>query len=219
MVAPGLRAVAYDRVPAVREALFTVLGGWLGARQGSTRGGAGAVVELLPTLLVGVSDPQAGVAAGALRLVEAVGDAWLAHQPPASLAVQDTEMGEGGGGPEVQVTVAVSTCQLGLPYTGRPGAGARAMAAALLPALLPPVAAELTAWTVGQRAAAARSLHTLLVLAEGATQVHLPQLLPALSSAVRACSFFLLSVTQMRLLPYCFKDTPAPKTWALRGMC
>jgi dynein assembly factor 5 len=58
------------------------------------------------------------------------------------------------------------------------------MACALLPQLLPPVVSDLTAWTVAQRAAAARSLHTLLVLSEGGVTSHLPSLLPALCSAI-----------------------------------
>ncbi len=34
LIAPGLRPVAYDRTPAVREALFGALARWLGGRTG-----------------------------------------------------------------------------------------------------------------------------------------------------------------------------------------
>ncbi len=146
------------------------------------------MTDLLPILLTGVSDPQPSVATLALNLVESVGTAYEASQtatttqadapataPTTAPTSEPMQVdGEAGAGESVSgpgVDVCVAACQLGPPYTGRPGAGARAMARALLSALLPPVIGDLTAWTVSQRAAAVRSLHTLLVLAEDSAQV------------------------------------------------
>ncbi len=196
VLAPGLRAVAYDRAPAVREALFAALARWLGAAPppaAAAEGGAAVpapayhlgerdVTALLPILLVGVSDPQPHVAAQVLAQVERVGDAWLARgaagEPSAAMQVDGPALaadasgsGQPGGDEASRKQRMVAACHLGPPYAGRPGEGARRMARALLPTLLPPVVADLTAWTAPQRAAAVRSLLTLLVLAEEHVQV------------------------------------------------
>ena len=82
LVCPALRPVAYDRTPAVREALFSAVAGWLGgdglasdevAKQLPSKSNA---ASLLPLLLVGVTDPQPALASSALRQIEDVGQAW-----------------------------------------------------------------------------------------------------------------------------------------------
>ncbi|MEW5314213.1 MAG: hypothetical protein WDW38_005727 [Sanguina aurantia] len=82
------------------------------------------------------------------------------------------------------VDAAVAACRLPVPYTGRPSAGCRAMVQSLLPQLLPPLTRDLSEWTVGQRSAASRALHTTLVMAEAGSTAHLLPLLPALCNAI-----------------------------------
>lgn len=249
VVAPGVKPAAYDRAPAVREALFTAVAHWLGYREEAAADAAGAEAEpgpastsgapalavaeavvatqqqcsqhaaaLLPLLLVGVTDPQEATAALALRLIEGVGRLWQAGScgttaaatamdmdgaaagtpPPATDGDGDVAMASAlttsaaataaaGGNQAVpggDVAAAFAACQLGPPYQGRPGPGCRALVSSLLPKLLPPIAKELTEWTVALRVAAARNLHTTLVLAEAAATDHLQQLVPALCSAI-----------------------------------
>lgn len=105
IVVPGVRPLAADRSPAVREAFFAALAGWMGANISSGSGGteaseADAGVSsaaeqgsssagragrcrlyaplLLPLLLLGVSDVSEAVAAQALTQLEQVGDIWEA---------------------------------------------------------------------------------------------------------------------------------------------
>ncbi|KAG1655968.1 hypothetical protein FOA52_009395 [Chlamydomonas sp. UWO 241] len=256
--APALRPVAYDRAPAVREALFAALARWLGAPPPPPAGGdssgasssssASAPIAapsratasvLLPLLLVGLSDAQPGLAAKSLALVEAVGEAWTGRakagdmegvEPPAAttsatdadadayaeraaaaLGLPAPYRGRPGAGARAMVCVCsrvpmplkmlgqchsrayIKThqtcgvvCALGLPapYRGRPAHGARAMVVELLPALLPPVVAELGEWTVTLRQCAVRQLHSLLVLAEAGATPLLPSLLPSLCASI-----------------------------------
>jgi dynein assembly factor 5 len=162
--------------------------------------------SLLPLLLVGVSDPQPSLATLTLQLVEGVGRAWsggsdagaksgaegvvetsMASSPQAMEGVEQSGAGQAEGdeaSAERAAEAAVSACQYGPPYSGRPAAGARRMVNDLLPLLLSPLLQEVGEWTVGQRACAARQLQTVLVLAERGVEPLLPRLLPALCSAI-----------------------------------
>ncbi|KAJ9515484.1 hypothetical protein QJQ45_016497, partial [Haematococcus lacustris] len=158
-----------------------------------------------------VTDPQASIASLTLQLLEQCGHTWLANHPDPALDRHGVQASSAAAGPEGRAvelsaapgsvalhamdisdasddssadTAAVAASQLGPPYNGRPPPGLRAMARSVLDSLLPPVARELGAWTVPQRAAAARSLHTLLVLAEAGVTPHLLSLLPALCNAI-----------------------------------
>ncbi|KAG2432604.1 hypothetical protein HXX76_008944 [Chlamydomonas incerta] len=145
------------------------------------------VPSLLPLLLIGVSDPQPGTAELALGLVEGVGSAWAAAEDAQAAASAAAEAE--GDGAEVsaaadELALRVAACSLGAPYGGRPGDGARRMVRALLGEQLPPLVKGLSEWTAGLRVAAARGLHTTLVLAEDGAAAHLKHLLPALCSAI-----------------------------------
>ncbi|GLC36173.1 HEAT repeat-containing protein 2 [Pleodorina starrii] len=96
----------------------------------------------------------------------------------------EAEEGRDGWRSAAAVAERVAACRLGPPYTGRPGAGCRAMARSLLAQHLPPLVRQLGEWTSGLRVAAARGLHTTLVLAEEGAARHLKLLLPALCSAI-----------------------------------
>ena len=65
----------------------------------------------------------------------------------------------------------------------RPPAKLRSMVQGVLPSLLRPIVAQLKEWTVMLRLNAARSLHSVLLLAEEAASQHLPYLVGPLSSA------------------------------------
>jgi len=225
LVAPGVKAVANDRAANVREALNAGISHWLGYRapgtSGSEQSPAGAASQpgpgsvrlyapvLLPLLLLGVSDPQASVAATALQLVEGVGQAWQqqqqGHDASGSSSSQATGAADGQTSMDTEGTDAqaalepssssssegysavaaqVVATRLGAPYTGRVSAGARRMVRDLLPSLLPPLVKELGEWTVGQRVSAARQLQTVLVLAEAEATTHLAVLVPGLCSGI-----------------------------------
>lgn len=216
-IAPGVRPVAYDRAPNVREALFVALAHWLGFVQAAAAGSAGGdaaaaggaagqsaeapdapavrayASEIFPLLLIGVTDPQASIASLALSLVEGAGSVWASSSSGKADQGGDARMEDASAQGDAQLQEAepgsssgagAGAPALGPPYSGRPEAGARAMARELLPQLLPPVIQELTEWTVTQRACAARSLHTMLVLSEDAATQHLPALLPSLCTAI-----------------------------------
>ena len=53
----------------------------------------------------------------------------------------------------------------------------------ILPAILPPIVADLREWTISLRLNAARCLHSVLLLSRGAVSAHLPRLLSPLCSA------------------------------------
>ena len=201
LVCPALRPVAYDRAPAVREALFAAIAKWMGGSGDSSSvnpaSGPKALTSLstaaslLPLLLVGVTDPQPSLASAALQLVEAVGCAWVdRHGGPgrAEGNVSTSQPMEGvepaAGEDEERAAKAAAACQLGPPYSGRPGPGARGMVRELLHLLLRPLLAEVGEWTVALRATASRQLHTVLVLGEAGVTPQLPRLLPALCSAI-----------------------------------
>jgi dynein assembly factor 5 len=157
---------------------------------------------LLPLLLLGVTDPQGSIAAATLRAVEQAGDIWQAQPATAAAAVAagsseavpmetDTSADPAAAAAAVPSAeslavspAAVAAAQLLLPYQGLPSLPSRQMVAALLPQLLPLVASGLREWTVSLRSAAARLLHTSLVLAGPAVTPFLPQLLPGLINAL-----------------------------------
>jgi hypothetical protein len=204
-----MKPLTVDRAPAVREASFRAVSHWLGyvppgssvaSAAGGGEGSAAAASaararcrthapELLPLLLLGLSDPQASTAELALDLLEGVGGVWGAGGPAAASAAApdsmdvdaaattttstpggvaqpppppaDVTMAEASDAtpsapPAAPSAAATAAAQLPPPYRGLPSAAARAMAAPLLPQLLPPILQELGEWTVSMRAHAAR---------------------------------------------------------------
>lgn len=215
VVVPALRPLAHDRAQGVREAMFSATARWMGYTAGEApeaaadgQGGVGgeggngaaaaAASQLLPLLVVGVTDPQPATASLVLSLVEGVGAVWLReHQQQGRKSSNEEvnptdttndEEGQGREGRSAQgadeeegvVAVRLEASRLGAPYSGRPGVGCRAMVVALLPQHLPPLARQLGEWTAALRVAAARSLHTTLVMSEGAAAAHAQLLLSAL---------------------------------------
>ena len=155
---------------------------------------------LLPLLLLGVSDEAPAIGSLALERLGRVGAVWAAGCSGGSAGDGDARMdsgehpsGSAAAGAAAAAPAssaepseqAVAAAVLGPPYNGRlPPPGARAMGAALLPALAPPLLRGLGEWTVALRASAARCLHALLALAGAAATPPLARLLPALRAAV-----------------------------------
>ncbi|KXZ49991.1 hypothetical protein GPECTOR_18g147 [Gonium pectorale] len=117
---------------------------------------------------------------------------WMGYRAPPLAGAAPAETAAAGSGQAgdaaasgAAIAARVSACGLGPPYNGsRPGPGCRAMVRSLLPQHLPPLVKQLGEWTSGLRVAAARGLHTTLVLAEDGATAHLRLLLPGLCSAV-----------------------------------
>lgn len=57
------------------------------------------------------------------------------------------------------------------------------MLQSILPAVLPPIVADLREWTIGLRLNAARCLHSVLLLSGAVVSPHLPHLLSPLCNA------------------------------------
>lgn len=201
-VTPGVRPLAFDHTPAVRELLFDLAARWVLSvpappaqteAQAAEREPLFHAPQLLPLLLLGVTDDAPALGERALAHVEAVGKAWaeaaeaggdrmeVDGERPAGAASSSSS---GEEGPSPQLSPAAAAAAYPPPLRGRPGPGARRMAAGLLPKLLPPVLRDLREWTLALRAASARMLHTLLVLAEGHSEAQLGLLVPALAAAV-----------------------------------
>jgi dynein assembly factor 5 len=194
-IAPGVRSLAFDAQPHVREALYGTLAGWLTRMTAPLPPGAAAAAArahglvqpprllhapvLLPLLLLGATDDAPGLADAALRNVEAVADAWAASAGDGDAAMDiDEEVSDA-------VSQEATPCLwLPPPFSRRPSRAARAMVAALLPALLAPALSDLKEWSPGVRAAASRLLLASLLAAEGAAMHALHRILPALSAAV-----------------------------------
>ena len=187
LVCPALRPVAYDRAPNVREALFVAVAEWLGYSRDEATASKECVLLsqtttacLLPLLLVGVTDPHTPLASEALALVEGVGRVWASDKAASSASPEQRE----AAAESASEAAAAVACDLGPPFTGRPGHGARGLVRELLPLLLQPLLAEVSEWTVALRSAASRQLHTVLVLGESGVAPQLPRLLPALCAAI-----------------------------------
>lgn len=271
---PGVKPLAHDHAPAVRLALFSAAAHWLGHGFGvplpalsaapapespsdvalgsqpqlRTLDTHAVVPDILPLLLIGVTDLQAAIGEQVLAMLEGVGEVYTAVSAAGSMAIDvDPSFGpdaslpagqepagieagstgraaygagantseaaqsshmdveesslDGGAGSTAGSSSVVGRANGGSsqamrmdsgraaeylwpPFRCRPPEGARCMVQQLLPQLLPPVVLELKEWTAVLRSSAARLLHTVLVLAESTSAVHLPTLLPALTAAV-----------------------------------
>ncbi|KAK3236587.1 HEAT repeat-containing protein 2, partial [Cymbomonas tetramitiformis] len=149
--------------------------------------------ELLPLLLLGITDETEKLGKSALELVEAVGRTFEARKATARAAKRAAKAADSGAQAEedeaVMETDAMDvemepTVPLLPPFTGRPGAGCRHLVQQMLKELLKPVLQDVKEWTVALRTAAARQLYTLVLLAEGKMEDFLDTILPALCSAV-----------------------------------
>jgi len=192
---PLLRPLFFDAQPTLRAAAVAAAAAWLATvRQPMPPGEAAASARafglaeqprlplaphLLPLLLLATSDEQPAVAIAATAAVEAAANAWATA---AGGQGNDTEMADVADDEDNAPCAADSGLWLPPPYAARPSARARAMAAALLPALVGPALADLREWTPGVRSAAARLLLAALLHAEGAAVAPLPKLLPGIAA-------------------------------------
>ncbi|KAK9808847.1 hypothetical protein WJX72_004932 [[Myrmecia] bisecta] len=187
MIAPSIRTLADDKTAAVREACFRACAGWL-AVGGRVKPGGGALysecaADLLPSLLLGLTDASKPLVQACVGLVQHVGSVASQGEQPEdetslSAAAQATPYAADGE------SVMPASQQFTIPFQRRPSCGCRALVAGLLPRLLPPALRDLREWTPGLRLGAARLLRMLVLLGEQTITTHLPQLMPALMSAV-----------------------------------
>jgi hypothetical protein len=182
-VVPSLRTAVMDRSTSVRDAAFCATGAWLGAPDGSGSTCPAArpqryMPQLLPVLLLGVTDSSAEVAAHALKMVESVGEHFC------NQVLDNNVSGPASAdAPEADASSAAAV-SLPAPFTERASQPARRMVQSQLPAILPPVLKEMREWTVALRLNASRSVYAAAAFAEAALLPHLPVLLPALCNAV-----------------------------------
>ncbi|KAH9305027.1 hypothetical protein KI387_009431, partial [Taxus chinensis] len=216
LLVPAIKVLALDRTIVVREQFFVYVAGWLGyaidindtENQKSFRGGLDPrtyAPQLLPLLLLGVSDESADVAEKALHLVEGVGEVYMKFECHAETEIakmvdkesprrpvesctrytdvidRSNQREEEAGNHPQQDSIGL---ELPLPYKGRPSKGCRMMVQAYIGKLIYPVQKDLKQWTSNVRLGAARLLHALLILAEEKVADYLDTLVPCLCSAV-----------------------------------
>lgn len=182
------------------QLLFSSVAHWLGAPSGSLPlppppafDPQPYVLDLLPLLLVGVTDPSPDIASRALELMEQVGDR-LAEPPDSPhdpMAIDETAPREGdgsAGAPPSEQDGGTGRAWRGPPlpppYKGRPAHGIQNVVAKHMRELLRPLQRELREWTVASRQGAARVLHTILVLGGENVTGHVDVIVPMLCAAV-----------------------------------
>ena len=185
-LAPPMRALAWDHSPPVRQALFRSLGVLLGARGSQAPSAALPAFyrELLPLLLLGVTDESPEIASEALSIVEEVGTTFCARRAAEGAAGTEPSAGGAEAAGAAHTPAEVAAAQLPAPYRGLPRREAGEMVGALLPDVLGPVVKGLREWTVALRSGAARALHTMVAVAGDRVVPHLDQMVAALCGAV-----------------------------------
>lgn len=218
VLVPAVRVLGLDRTIAVREPFFVYIAGWLGYATDNkgtenhrcTKNEVDPrtyAPQLLPLLLLGLSDESADIAEMTLNLVEGVGEVYLKFE-------YSSEYGHAKTADKESVSIPVDSVKfnadrvrltendqmreaakkhfqsdsIGLklppPYKGRPGRGCRLMIQDYLGQLIHPVQKDLKQWTSNVRLGAACMLHALLVLGEDKVVDYLETLVPSLCCAV-----------------------------------
>lgn len=216
LLIPSLKVLALDRTIGVRELFFTYIAGWLGyaidikdrenqLRLNDTLDPMTYAPQLLPLLLLGLSDESVDVAEKTLLLVEGVGELYMKFQCSSEIDIRKMVNKEAfrtrvesytgsadrlAGNHQMEEEAeghlqhGSSGFELPPPYKGRPGKGCRMMVQAYLEQLMNPVQKDLKKWTSNVRLGAARVLYALLILAEEKVADYLDTLVPCLCSAV-----------------------------------
>lgn len=218
VLVPAVRVLGMDRTIAVRKTFFVYIAGWLGYRtdnKGTENLRCNANVvdprtyapQLLPLLLLGLSDESADIAEMTLNLVEGVGEVYLkfdysseymhakmADKESVSIPVDSDNFSTDRDGltgndqmrGETKIHFQSNSVELKLPppYKGRPGRGCRLMIQHYLGQLIYPVKKDLKQWTSNVRLGAACMLHALLILGEEKMVDYLDTLVPSLCCAV-----------------------------------
>lgn len=198
VLVPAVRVLGMDRTIAVRKTFFVYIAGWLGYRtdnKGTENLRCNANVvdprtyapQLLPLLLLGLSDESADIAEMTLNLVEGVGEVYLkfdysseymhakmADKESVSIPVDSDNFSTDRDGLTGNDQIRGETknhfqsnsveVKLPPPYKGRPGRGCRLMIQHYLGQLIYPVKKDLKQWTSNVRLGAACMLHALLIL-------------------------------------------------------
>lgn len=218
VLVPAVRVLGLDRAISVRERFFVYIAGWLGYAVDS-KGTENHrciknevdprtyVPQLLPLLLLGLSDESADIAEMALNLVEGVGEVYLKFEYSSENKHAKMEAKESVGilvdsdsfnsdrdrltGNDQMRDEAKHNFQLdsvGLklppPYKGRPGRGCRLMIQDYIGQLIHHVQKDLRQWTSNVRLGAACVLHALLILGEEKVVDYLDTLVPSVCCAV-----------------------------------
>ncbi|CAD7702584.1 unnamed protein product [Ostreobium quekettii] len=197
-VAPALQPQALDKVLGVRQSCFEMIAGWLGAdREGVQEAECvdayGA--SLLPLLVLGATDEDQDLAAQTLALIDSAGVAYCnqADSEETSRTGRQDAMEVDSASPAPGTSAHAETTEqyakellllLGKPYTALPSAQTQRLVWHLLPDILPSMLQSLKEWTVTNRLANARGLHTLVALSGAGIEKHLDTLLPAICTAV-----------------------------------
>ncbi|XP_057853693.2 uncharacterized protein LOC131063777 isoform X2 [Cryptomeria japonica] len=216
LLVPSIKALALDRTIGVRELFFAYIAGWLGYAFDINDTGNRQCLndaldprtyapQLLPLLLLGLSDESTDVAEKTLHLVEGVGELYMKFQcsgetdigkmvnkeafgtriesciDSADVLAGNHQMEECAGSHPQHGSVGF---ELPPPYKGRPGKGCCMMVQACLGELINPVQKDLIQWTSNVRLGAARILYALLILGEEKVVEYLDTLVPCLCSAV-----------------------------------
>ncbi|DBA86358.1 TPA: hypothetical protein ACH3X2_005589 [Trebouxia sp. C0005] len=185
VIAPAVKPLVCDRASAVKEQCFAAVGSWLGASRPADKGGCSPpssahrrafLVELLPVLLLGLTDESSSIRDATMSRLKDIG------QMHADMQSADDRLksNDFASSSHSQASWPASFTH---PFQAQPAATTQHMVQDILPAILPSVVTDLREWTVALRLNAARCLQSIFVLAGAAPSAHLPHLLSPLCSA------------------------------------
>jgi hypothetical protein len=163
----GIQKLSFDRSAPVRSAVLEVCASWLHLRNLDPA----PAPRLLPLLFHGVADAIPSVQSSAVKAMEDVPDPLQLAQPIDTWAQEPDFI--------------LDPQQLPQPFTQRPSPSSRATVRRYLEQLLPSVLQSMQEWTVDGRQRGVNALLCIMVYAEGALLLQLPQVVKSLAAALR----------------------------------
>ena len=163
----GIQKLSFDRSAPVRSAVLEVCASWLHLQNLDPA----PAPRLLPLLFHGVADAIPTVQGSAVQAMEDVPDPLHCAQPLDTWAQEPDFI--------------LSLQQLPQPFSQRPSPSSRATVRRYLEQLLPCVLHSMQEWTVDGRQRGVNALLCIMVYAEGALLLQLPQVVKSLASALR----------------------------------
>jgi hypothetical protein len=159
----GVQKLSFDRSAPVRSAVLEVCASWLHLQNLDPA----SAPRLLPLLFHGIADAIPSV----VKAMEDVPDPLHLAQPLDTWAQEPDFI--------------LNPQQLPPPFTQRPSPSSRATVRRYLDQLLPSVLQSMQEWTVDGRQRGVNALLCIMVYAEGALLLQLPQVVKSIAAAIR----------------------------------